>query len=115
MDKKVIKRLALIIIIFISIIPIVTVGSAIKIRSTEAYRFAKEYIIKNEEIHKRTGDILAFGSFPSGLVEEGYTSVNAQIEIDIEGSKWSGKIIILMDKPKKSNKWNYKEVYYKDK
>ncbi|WP_299125906.1 cytochrome c oxidase assembly factor Coa1 family protein [uncultured Tenacibaculum sp.] len=112
MNKKIVKRLILIITIIISLMIIVTVGSAIKIKNSEAYPFAKEYIINDKEVHEKTGDILAFGSFPSGLIREDYRKIKAQIEIDVEGTKWSGKIIVIMERSKDSIKWKYKKVHY---
>lgn len=112
MKKKLIKRIIIIISSFFIIIGLVIVVSAIKISNSEAYPLAKEYILSNKEIKDKVGIIKSFSNFPSGLIDKSNGLIKAQIETYVEGSKSSGKIIVIMEKETQETDWVYKNIYF---
>ncbi|WP_034230580.1 hypothetical protein, partial [Aquimarina pacifica] len=67
-DKKIFKIFSYVVLSILGFVIVVSVGNYIKIVNSEAYSLAKPYIINNQELIDRIGEVESFGKFPSGSI-----------------------------------------------
>ena len=94
----------------ILLVIVVTIGNTIKISTSDEYDLAKEYLKNNKELIKKTGEILNFGSFPSGSIRSENGAEFAQIETEVEGKESKVEVILLMSKNPGDN-WTFDQMY----
>ena len=89
---------------------IVTIGNTLRISYSDEYALAKEHLENNSELIKEIGEINEFGQFPSGGIRTENGARYAQIEITVEGTKSTAKVILMMSK-QPSDVWTFDEIY----
>ena len=110
-SRKFLKVFSYVVLSIVGFIVIVQVGNYIKITNSEAYPLAKSYIITNQDLIDKIGEVKSFDKFPSGNIGYENGKTVAQIETEVTGSKLSGKVIVLMEK-KTNNEWEYKKLFF---
>lgn len=113
-NKKVLKTLICTVLSISVLIIAVRVINCITIKNSEAYDLALSYVKSQPELIEQLGEIQSFGKYPRGGIGNENGKTVAQIETKVIASKWSGNIIVLMEKyPNKE--WIFKTIYLDEK
>jgi len=87
-------------------------GSAI-VKNSSAYEQAISYVEDDSKVKDKVGDIVGYGSFPSGSVQVQNQYGYAQIKIKVNGDKGNATVVVVMAKEPETN-WHLKEIVLTD-